>query len=112
MKNLTCTCCGGRINRATRKCEYCGTEYIIDDDVQTIRFETFTNPVKEFSACAILDKEAVLLAGNDYMEFAVHKLAEQMLPAVVEGMRITVEDNHFLDQSKITGRLKIVVPQR
>ena len=41
MKNLTCICCGAPINRFNRKCEYCGTEYEIEDEIPKIRFETF-----------------------------------------------------------------------
>lgn len=112
MKNLTCTCCGGRINRATQRCEYCGTEYVINDNIPIIRMETYQNPIKEYKACMLLDNEAVIMYGNDYMEFAVKQLAKEMLPAVMEGMQMRIEDHVPTCQKKVTGRLKVVIPKR
>ena len=65
---LTCTCCGAKVNRNTYKCEYCGTEYRRDTEIPVIRMETFTNPVKAYRACAVVNREEVMRFGNDYME--------------------------------------------
>ena len=39
-KPLICTCCGAKINRATMRCEYCGTEYREDHCALVIRHES------------------------------------------------------------------------
>lgn len=115
MKKLICVCCGAPINRATRRCEYCGTEYNIDSEIPMVRFETFTNPVKEYSASCLIDRDLVAMAGEKYMQYAIEQLAHAMLPAVMEGMRVRVQDfdyeAHMRNQQRINGTIKIVVPK-
>lgn len=115
MKALTCICCGAPINRAKKKCEYCGTEYEIKDDTPMIRFETFHNPVREYSAACVLRREELALARNpqEYMEWSIKRLAQAMVPAIVSGMRIKVEDDpsNLMDK-RIIGSLKVVIPEK
>lgn len=115
MKKLICVCCGAPINRATRRCEYCGTEYNIDSEIPMVRFETFTNPVKEYSASCLIDRDLVAMDGEKYMQYAIEHLAHAMLPAVMEGMRVWVQDldyeAHMRNQRRINGTIKIVVPK-
>lgn len=112
MKRLICTCCGAPINRIKKKCEYCGTEYIIEDDRPVLNIETFTNPVKEYKACVIVPNEVLFRGGEEYMKAAIHQLAAEMMPAVVEGMQIRTEANDPMRcEQKITGRIRIVIPK-
>ena len=111
MKNLTCICCGAPINRFNRKCEYCGTEYEIEDEIPKIRFETFQNPVREYKACILVNREEIAFGGEDYMRHAIRSLAESMLPAVMEGMSVRIDDEPLWDRKQITGRIKMVIPE-
>lgn len=110
MKKLICVCCGAPINRLKQKCEYCGTEYIIEDERPVIKFETYTNPVREFKACAVVPDEYLAKGGEEIMEIAIHELAKKMLPAVVQGMQIRTKHDPFLMSQRIDGRIRIVIP--
>lgn len=110
LKNLTCVCCGGRINRATMKCEYCGTEYELNGDIPTIRIESFHNPIREYKACVLVDDYALYNNGESYMKHALQKLCEEMMPAVMSGMRIRTEKDYVLNKTRIDSSLRIVIP--
>ena len=115
IKKLICVCCGAPINRATCRCEYCGTEYDLSDEIPMIRVETFTNPVKEYSASALINRDLVAMGSEDYMKYAIERLAHEMLPAVMEGMQIRVQSGYdheaiMTNQQRIDGRIKIVIP--
>lgn len=112
MKKLICTCCGAPINREKRKCEYCGTEYEFDtQDRPFIRIETFHNPVREFAACAVIPRQEAVRYGEEYMKYAINNLAQAMLPAVMEGMRIQVVSDPTVDGKKLVARMKVVIPE-
>ena len=112
MKKLICVCCGAPINRLKKKCEYCGTEYIIEDETAVINFETFTNPVMEYKACEIVPDEYLTKGGEEFMTHAINMLARKMLPAVVQGMQIRTEHDPYLMSQKIDGRIRIVIPKK
>lgn len=116
IKKLTCVCCGAPINRVTSRCEYCGTEYDLNDEIPTIKLETFTNPVKEYSACVLIDKDIAAMNGEDYMKYAIEQLAREMLPAVIEGMQIKAQSGYDYEairtnMLRIDGRIKMVIPK-
>lgn len=111
MKKLTCLCCGAPINRAKQKCEYCGTEYIIQDETLTINVESFTNPVEEYTACTLVPDEFLKSGGQEAMEYAIHQLAKKMLPAVVKGMRVSREYDPFENKHRLRGNMRIVIPE-
>ena len=111
LKNLTCSCCGGTINRSTMKCEYCGTEYEIKNDIPIIRIEKFNNTVKEYKACVLVNDCDISIGGDAYMKYALQKLCEKMMPAVMEGMRVRICQDPANLQTQVEGSLKIVVPR-
>jgi len=110
-KKLRCVCCGGYINRHTMKCEYCGTEYVQNIDIPTIRYETFQNPVKEYTACELVADEYLVNGGEQFMENALKRLSEEMLPAIVEGMEVKAERDPIYHETKLYGRIKMVIPK-
>lgn len=112
LKNLTCTCCGGTIDRRTMKCSYCGTEYAIENDYPVIRVERFTNPVKTYRASLLVNREGVERLGADYMRYCLDRLAHEMLPALMDGMLIRSEFEPEYNQFRIDGTLRYVVPER
>lgn len=93
------------------KCEYCGTEYEIKNDVPIIRIESFQNPVREYSACVFVDDDAINNYGEVCMEHAIKKLCEEMLPAVMYGMKIKTERDLKMNKTRVDGSLRIVMPK-
>lgn len=108
-KPLICTCCGAKINRATMRCEYCGTEYQEEHGVPVIRYESFHNPVQEFTAVVHIREADMQRDPEHAMEYALHQLAEEMLPAVVAGMKVRRE--YTLFGHELRGRVRVVIPK-
>ena len=108
-KPLICVCCGAKINRATMRCEYCGTEYREEHGVPVIRYESFQNPVQTFGATVYVGDMDLERSPKDAMEYALHRLAEEMLPAVVAGMEVRCENTPF--GNEVRGRVRIVIPK-
>ena len=113
IKPLRCEFCGGLIDRKTKKCKFCGTEYIIKDD-QVVRIETFHNPIKDITArICIDDYEARMVSDKqDFMEHCVRALAHQMAEQLYDCMWITTDYdvNHL--RYIVDSRIKAVVPER
>lgn len=111
MKKYICECCGGTINPATLKCEYCGTCYRDEND-SIIKIETFHNPVKVYEAeCAIPDYVA---RNENASEFILNRLANQLATRLVENMDIQIAENYNPRdmEIKVRGRVKVIVPER
>lgn len=93
------------------KCEYCGTEYEVKGGIPAIRIESFQNPIREYKACVLVDDYAIYSNGESYMKHALQKLCEEMMPAVMSGMRIRTEKDHTLNQTRFDGFLRVVIPK-
>lgn len=111
-KNI-CECCGGKINRATMTCEYCGTQYkedLVNDAV--IRIETFHNPVETLRASVIVpDEQMRLMGANDASEWVVRQLAHKFSEHIAKYM---VLENRFEPcerQHFVTATVKMVIPK-
>lgn len=109
--NLTCVCCGAPINRATMRCEYCGTEYEIKDDNPIVRIETFQNPIKTYTAVQTFSEYDLSLGGEELVGFAIRRLAQSMMPSIIEAMEIQAERNSREQSVVLRGRLKTVIPK-
>lgn len=93
------------------RCEFCGTEYEIKNNVPAIRIEAFRNPVQEYRACVMVDDYELQIGGEAYMKHAINRLCEAMLPAVLSGMRVRMEKDYMAKQTRIDGSLRIVIPK-
>ena len=110
MNKYICECCGGQINRATMKCEYCGTAYREDFDT-VIRVETFSNPVREYTASIILPNEMVgMLGEKETAEMVTERLVGKLAEAIKENMVIRTEYNPMEYAQQIRGYVKMVHP--
>ena len=71
MDKYICSCCGGKINRITMTCEYCGTQYEEKHD-NLIRIETFRNPVETLGCDIPIPTEL-------FMELGAKKASEVVM---------------------------------
>lgn len=110
-KAYICQCCGGTINRATMKCEYCGTEYEKNNDQVHLRIETFRNPV-ETLACqvGITDEDMMALGPEAASKLAMQKMCRQLSECLVPFIDMRVEHDPCTRIHHLEGRLKIVRP--
>lgn len=111
MKDYTCTHCGGQINPQTMKCEYCGTQYKIEND-QILRIETFHNPVETFSAAEVISREMILKLGpENASEYAMHHLASKLAECISTVMQVTTKYDYNRDLQMVRGTVKFVRPE-
>lgn len=110
MNKYICQCCGGRINPTTMKCEYCGTEYKKEAD-KIIRIETFTNPVRTFSAkVAIPDNWFREFGVESVSKLAVEQLVKELSESIAPMMEVYSDHDIATMQHTFSGRIKIIQP--
>lgn len=110
MNKYICECCGGQINRATMKCEYCGTAYREDSDA-VIRVETFSNPVRKYTASIVIPNEIVFgLGEKETAHMVTERLVGKLADAIKENMVMYVEQDPVNYAHRIRGYVKIVHP--
>ena len=111
LKLYKCECCGGNINRATLKCEYCGTQYKDDQNDAIIRIETFRNPVDTYTAAVRFCDEDIHTIGPDKIsEIAIKELTHKLSDCIAQNMVIS----HYYEPSSrshsIRGDIKVIRP--
>lgn len=113
MDKYICECCGGKINRATMTCEYCGTQYkedLVNDAV--IRIETFHNPVETLRASVIVPDEQMRLMGADNAsEWVVRQLAHKFSEHIAKYMVLENRFEPYERQHFVTATVKMVIPK-
>ena len=113
MDKYICECCGGKINRATMTCEYCGTQYkedLVNDTV--IRIETFRNPVDTLKASVIVPDEQIRLMGADNAsEWVVRQLAHKFSEHMLKYMVLENRFEPYERQHWVTATVKMVIPK-
>ena len=113
MDKYICECCGGKINRATMMCEYCGTQYkedLVNDAV--IRIETFHNPVDTLKASVIVPDEQIrLLGADDASEWVVRQLAHKFSEHISKYMVLENRFEPYERQHHVTATVKMVIPK-
>ena len=111
MKAYKCECCGGEINRATMRCEYCGTQYKEDYDNGVIRIETFRNPVDHYTAMIKFDNDQINCLGPERVsEIAVRELTHKLSDCIAQNMVITHRYDPSTNINYIRGDIKVIRP--
>ena len=108
-----CECCGGHINRATMRCEYCDTAYReLNDGV--IRIETFRNPVDTYQTSIRIsdtDLHAIQSSHGDYTKIILENMARELTLQLIPNMEVEmVRDMDSYHTSTIYGRVKVIRP--
>lgn len=110
-KAYICQCCGGTINRATMKCEYCGTEYEKIDDQVRLRIETFQNPtITLASHVGISDEDMRVLGPEAASKLAMQKMCRQLSECLAPFIDMSVEHDPCTRIHHLAGHLKVVRP--
>ena len=109
MDKYVCSCCGGKINRATMTCEYCGTRYK-EEYGNVIRFETFQNPVRTLASKVSLDRRMLMDSPQEYAEYAIKSLAREFAECIVPFMDVEYSYDPFYCIGTLAARIKVVEP--
>lgn len=109
MDKYICPCCGGRINRASMTCEYCGTGFKEEND-NLIRIETFQNPVVTLGQSIRINHRDMYESPEQMSEWAIRRMAEQFVTYIAPYMDIEYRFDPFNADHILDGRIKIVNP--
>ena len=109
MNKYICPCCGGRINRASMTCEYCGTAFKEEHD-NLIRIETFQNPVVTLGSSAFVSHKDMYMNPDQMAEHAIKQLAHNFAEVIAPYMDIEYRFDPFEAGHILDARIKIVNP--
>ena len=110
MKKYICECCNGQINRATMRCEYCGTAYE-EQASKVFRIETYKNPIKTFDTVTRLPMEAVdRLGSKGSSELVMRRVVNELAQMIAPMAEIQCETDPTRMEYSIHARMKIVQP--
>ena len=110
MDKYICECCGGKVNRATMTCEYCGTQYK-EEANNLIRFETYRNPVQKLCVTTSFPEEAFKERPKEMAEYAIRHTAMKFAECIAPYMVMETEYAPEYHQRRIYGQIRIVVPK-
>ena len=109
MKAMTCTQCGGQINPASMKCEYCGTSYKRDEGLPRI--------IVHRPGVQVLQGEARV--SHDFIEYA--RIDDKEIGRMVRGdiargmaeeltnfMDVQTRYDPMTDSTVIRGRVRVL----
>ena len=104
-----CQCCGGRIDRKTMTCEYCGTQYK-EAHEDLIRIETFKNPTQTLMTQVLIERELFETMKDDAGEFARREIARKISDALTGLMQYECEYDPVYRYYHVRGMARVVVP--
>ena len=107
MKKFICDCCGGQINPATMKCEYCGTAY---RDDRLIRIETYRSPVKPIRVAFSIDREAFKMSPESMTGYVAHQMAAKITEEILPYCQFQSEYDPYRQRFNIYSQCKVVEP--
>ena len=112
MKEYICTHCGGHVSPYSMRCEYCGTQYKIENDrIYTI--ETFQNPVETFTAEQVMPMEMIKAYGAEKVsEIALHNLTCKLAECIAPMMIVETEQDYQNYAQRVRATVKIVRPAK
>lgn len=110
LKALICTKCGGRINRGTMECMYCGTQYKLDDQ-EVLHIARF-DPKMDVLGCTVtLGSELMDIMGEtEFCEVALKTLAEKMARQMLPLTTIRWSMDPLHRQVHLQGKIRAIRP--
>lgn len=114
MKALICTQCGGRINPAKMRCEYCGTQYEHTGGLTEPLRITYSPEVRPRilqSRVAMDDQVINAISDADEIRRIVHsRITAQLAEALEPYVEYTVQEDLAYRSQVIRGRVRVLPP--
>lgn len=114
LKPLTCPNCGGRIDAARMRCEYCGTQFKREEG-PVLRIETVRPGVRTLEAAARIPEYYIqhLLRDSDNDEI-VNMVGDQMTHDLAKALvpMLDLKVGHDLERMEavVRGRIRVLEP--
>ena len=114
-KPLICPQCGGVINPARNRCEYCGVYFepmnYMPNYEPEIHIVTKHAPTRIYMARAVFDMNYGEILGKDFiMDHVKEQLAYEISRKIMESMDIKIEQDRCLNLVNFTARLRCLDP--
>lgn len=110
MKALICTQCGGRINPAKMRCEYCGTQYEQKHD-QIVRVETYQVRPVTLQAAASYPKELIdVIGAADISREICGRMARDIAEELTKYIDYQVQEDPYTKSVIARGRVRVLPP--
>ena len=113
LKPYICKYCGGRINVAKMKCEYCDTSYE-DNSLRRIKIETVRPGQHTIRAEIALDTDGVHHNPEGARDYALRALREQLADGLLGFMKIQTSESfdprYFGRTEIIRGEVRVIDP--
>lgn len=110
MKPYICTQCGGRINPAKMRCEYCGTQYEQQYD-RIVRVETYQIQPVTLQATASYPKELIDVVGAaDISREMCGRMARDIAEELTKYIDYQVQEDPCADRLIARGRVRVLPP--
>lgn len=113
LRPYICKQCGGTINLATLKCEYCGTPYK-DESLKRITISTRVPGEASLRAEVRIDRYSMERDPEGARDYALRELRNQLADGLLAYMKITTSTDYsarYLEQTDIIrGEVRVVDP--
>lgn len=106
---LNCPNCGGPINRKTMTCEYCGTQFKLEEPKPYPHLvEIYREPmnIRKVYARTMIDPCLIDVADKDFIsDYVKHSLAGKLADALIDEMSVSVHEDpsHVI----VTGMIRV-----
>lgn len=108
-----CKCCGGRINLAKMRCEYCETPYE-DNSFKRIKIETVQPGVHTIRTQVALSMDHMAHNPEGARDYALRELRNQLADGLLGYMKITAAEDFspkYWERTEIIrGEVRVVDP--
>lgn len=109
MNKLICQCCGGRINRHSYRCEYCGTQY--EEFNNYIRIATYNPGCQVLRSKMEIPKEEVEYMGaQNAAEYMSKRLSKNLADALAPYMTMETEFDPRTMRQIVTASVRVINP--
>lgn len=113
LRPYICKQCGGTINPATLKCEYCGTPYE-DQSLKRITITTHVPGEAKLRAEVRINRYSMERDPERTRDYALRELRNQLADGLLAYMKITTSTDfsaRYLEQTEIIrGEVRVVDP--
>ena len=112
LKPLICPQCGAHINRTTYRCEYCGTQFKQEAELNPFQFEVLRpGAVVLRSQCTMPLKAVEMVGGREKAsELVIKQMAKELASKIAPYMDVAAEVDLCTMDMRVNARLRIIEP--
>lgn len=111
IKPLICPNCGGKIDRKTLTCTFCGIEFALDNEAKPIVVKMFNPRMETLQSRIIIPREALELGDlEEAQAYALKELSRQLADRIMPFMEVRTSYEPIYAQQTIHARVRLLRP--